>query len=323
MNQMTLQNTLTLDEHIKRILDAKTKLKLSVLEMAITINDAVSQLEDSHESVQQIISDRIGMSQGTLSKWISIGSNSSLMRFKESLPSTFGTLYQLTVLDKQYQSYYGQDDGTSKFVDILENNISSNTERTFVDDYLKEHRDNIKKTKSSEIQSRIENAFGKSKKLQGNIFNLEQLIESKKYFSTFVIIPSPEQLSRWKSFELDDYIYDEYPLADIRKTSHSATLQCIFQITMKDIETALKCLYAFGFVYRDTLIPEQNKSGFNSLENSTVFVRGERGISRKIDVSIKTDSLDDILKCAEQIGSSPFLLVGQDTSKKDWICCIE
>jgi hypothetical protein len=86
------------------------------------------------------------------------------------------------------------------------------------------------------------------------------------------------------------------------------------------LDSALKCLYAFGFFYRDTLIPEQNKSGFNSLENSTVFVRGDRGISRKIDVSIKTDSLDDILKCAEQICSSPFLLLGHNISKKDWIC---
>jgi len=323
MNEIILPNTLTLDEHIERILNAKTRLQLSVIEMAITINDAISQLDNSNDSVQEILAERIGMSQGTLSKWISIGSNESLVRFKDNLPGSFSTLYQLTVLDKQYQTYYGKDKGVDRFVDVLEKKITPDIEKIYVDDVLKNHRDTIKKIKTKETQGKIENAFGKSKALKGNVFNLETLIESKKYFSTFIIIPTSEQLSRWKSLELDDYIYEEYPLAELRKTSHSGTLQCIFKTSMKDIETALKCLYAFGFVYRDTLIPEQKHSGFKTLVDNTVFVRGERGLSKKNDVTISSDSIDDILKYGEEIGFAPYLLVGETTDRKDWVCCIE
>ena len=322
MNEVIL-NTLTLDEHIEKILEAKNRLKLSVLEMALTINDAISQLDGDKNKIQEQISERIGVTQGTLSKWISIGSNESLVRFKDNLPGSFSTLYQLTVLDKQYQTYYGKDKGVDRFVDVLEKKITPDIEKTYVDDVLKHHRDTIKKIKTKETQGKIENAFGKPKALKGNVFKLEELIESKKYFSTMIIIPTPEQLSRWRNLELDDYIYEEYPLAEIRKTSHSGTLQCIFKTSMKDIETALKCLYAFGFVYRDTLIPEQKHSGFKTIEDNVVFVRGVRGFSKKSDITISSDSIDDILEYGEEIGTTPFLLVGETTDRKDWICCVE
>ena len=323
MNEVILPNTLTLDEHIKRILEAKNRVQLSVLDMAVTINDAVSQLDGDQKKLQELIAQRIGMSQGNLSKWISIGSNETLLRFREKLPGSYTTLYSLTVLDKQYQTYYGKDKGEGKFIKILENNITPDTERNSIDEYLKNHRETIKKIKTKETQGKIEYAFGKPKALKGNVFKLEELIESKKYFSTMIIIPTPEQLSRWRNLELDDYIYEEYPLAEIRKTSHSGTLQCIFKTSMKDIETALKCLYAFGFVYRDTLIPEQKHSGFKTIEDNVVFVRGERGFSKKSDITISSDSIDDILEYGEEIGTAPFLLVGETTDRKDWICCVE
>ncbi len=320
MNEVILPNTLTLNEHVKRILQAKTEVQKSIIDMAIVINEAVTQLDDTS---QNQLAEKIGMSKGTLSKWVSIGSNQNLLNYRNKLPGSFSTLYELTNLDRQYQSHYGEDEGSQKFVTLIEDKITPDTEKTFVDQTMREHREIVRDAKTTDTQNKIENAFGKSTELQGNVFNLEKLISAKKYFSTFVIIPTPEQLSRWRNLELDDYIYEEYPLADIRKTSHSGTLHCVFQSTMNDIETALKCLYAFGFNYRDTLIPEQNISGFSSLNDSTVFVRGVRGISKSNKLPIKSSNLQHLLEYAEQLGTAPYLLVGEKTKRKDWLCCIE
>ena len=78
-----LPNTLILDEHIEKILEAKNRLKLSVLDMTLTISDAVSQLDGEKKEIHRKIAERIGMSEGNLSKWISIGSNESLLKFRE------------------------------------------------------------------------------------------------------------------------------------------------------------------------------------------------------------------------------------------------
>ena len=321
MNDVILPNELTLDEHVQRILDAKLRVQVGIIEMAITIVDAVNQLGDD-DTFQEELADRIGMSQGTLSKWVSIGSNESLLNFRNKLPGSFTTLYQLTVLDNQYQKYYGEDEGKTKFHDIIEHKISPETESSFVVEFQKEHREFVKTSKSQETQSKIENAFGKSTELKGNVFSLETLLQSKKYFSTFVVTPTKSQLSRWKNLELDEYIYDEFPVAELRKTAHSGTLKIIFQITTKDIETALKCLYGFGFVYRDTLIPNNTKTGFNK-SDSPVFVIGERGHSKSDDVTLTSSNLSDVLGYAEQVGSSPYLLIGSTTDNKSWTCIVE
>jgi hypothetical protein len=324
MNEILLPNERTLEEHVERILKTKQMVQLSVFEMAEAITDAVNQFDGDKSygsNFTEVLADRIGMTVHTLSKWTAIGSNQSLIDFKTNLPGSFSTLYQLTVLDNQYQKHYGENDGKQKFLKIIENEITPDIDREFVNVIIKEHREFSKSSKSLDTQNKIENALGKSEKLQGNIHTLDELLAASQYFSTFVIIPTKQQLSRWKELELDDYIYEEFPLAELRKTAHQDTLKIIFKITLKDIETAIKCLYGFGFVYRDTLIPENAQEGFNKLD-SPVFVIGERGHSKSDDITLTSASLDDVLSYGETTGASPYLLVGEQTSNKNWSCCI-
>lgn len=77
-----------------------------------------------------------------------------------------------------------------------------------------------------------------------------------------------------------------------------------------------------GFVYRDTLIPENKQEGFNKLD-LPVFVIGERGNSKSDDITLKSASLDDVLIYGETTGSSPYLLVGSTSSNKKWSCILE
>ena len=75
-NNITLiSNSLTLDEHIERIQSAKDKVKTGIFDMAQYICDAVEQLGGRQVELME----RLGMSKGTISKWISIGSNSTLI----------------------------------------------------------------------------------------------------------------------------------------------------------------------------------------------------------------------------------------------------
>lgn len=90
-----LTNTMSLEDHVKKINLAKSKVKNSIFEMAEAITNAVNQLDNQQKDLAQ----KLGMSRGTLSKWIAIGSNQSLMNMKNSVPESFDTLYQLSGSD--------------------------------------------------------------------------------------------------------------------------------------------------------------------------------------------------------------------------------
>ncbi|MDA7579756.1 hypothetical protein N8725_03930, partial [Alphaproteobacteria bacterium] len=114
-----LPNIMSLEDHVKKINLAKSRVKNSIFEMAEAITNAVFELEDR----QKDLAEQLGMSRGTLSKWIAIGSNQSLMNMKQSVPESFDSLYQLSSLEKQYNKFYGNREGHKKFLDLFKNNF--------------------------------------------------------------------------------------------------------------------------------------------------------------------------------------------------------
>ena len=98
---LVVSNTMSLEEHVERIKQARDKVQIGIFDMAETITDAVKQLEGRQIELAQ----RLGMSEGTLSKWVSIGSNRVIMNMKQEAPSSFNSLYQLSSLDNQYGKY--------------------------------------------------------------------------------------------------------------------------------------------------------------------------------------------------------------------------
>ena len=81
-------NTMSLDEHVKKINLARDKVQAGIFEMALSITEAVTQLGGKQIELAQ----RLGMSKGTISKWISIGSNSVIMSMQNKVPSSFDSL---------------------------------------------------------------------------------------------------------------------------------------------------------------------------------------------------------------------------------------
>ena len=80
-----ISNKMSLDDHVKKISLAKSKVKISIFEMAEAITNAVNQLENR----QTELASKLGMSKGTLSKWFSIGSSNNLISVKQFAPTSF------------------------------------------------------------------------------------------------------------------------------------------------------------------------------------------------------------------------------------------
>jgi len=313
-------NSLSLNEHVEKILEAEKTVQTSIIDYALTISDAVDQLG---EGTQDELCNRIGMSKGTLSKWSSIGSHSILMSIKNQLPASFGALYTLTLLDRDYQSFYGEQKGQERFLSLFsKGKIKSSSVREDIFEIRNLHKETIRKSKSKRNQDLVLSLSGKSEPLGSKTNTLNDLINSNIFFDTFVVIPANEQLKQWRKLELSRYVHEDYPITEIRNTSHVNSDQCLMLIQAKDLDVGLRCLDGWGFSYRDVYTPRQESNGFIGLGTENVIIRGERGSSAKSLNQIDSDKLEDILIFAESIGQKKYILIGKNTDRKDWTVCI-
>ena len=78
-----VSNMMSIDDHVDKINEAKNKVQNGIFEMAEAITEAVNQLDGR----QAELSEKLGMSKGTVSKWVSIGSNRRLVKMKDKAPS--------------------------------------------------------------------------------------------------------------------------------------------------------------------------------------------------------------------------------------------
>jgi hypothetical protein len=149
---------------------------------------------------------------------------------------------------------------------------------------------------------------------------LDEYLEDKTRFRSFVVIPPDLLMRKWSDngyFSSD--IADEFPLHDLRAPSMAETLSCLIKVKMRDIETGIKLINAWGLAYRDTVVPPSANDRCTVLVDEYVLLRGERGqgnlITTKACLSFDTD---DILEFAEQNSAKPSLLVFDSTSRPDW-----
>ena len=303
-----ISNSLSLDEHVSRIMSARDKLHSGMFETALCIADAVEQLEGK----QQELCDKLGMSKGTLSKWISIGSNQFLMNNQKHLPPSFETLYLLTTLEKNYTKQYGVEKGRDKFSTLFtRGTVNSSTQRKDVELLHTELKEKQRKCKVKSNAKLVRSLFGEVKPLEKEENTLQDIINANQVFNTIVVVPTPTQLSRWRDLELDDYVHEDYPVTDLRNTTHDGSIVLLIRVSSKDIEVAIRCLNGWGFTYRDT--------HFISLfQDDYVVVRGERGTETPISITPNSTETNDLIDFAENIGMKPYCLIGESTDSKKW-----
>ena len=316
---LVVSNTMSIEEHVQRINQARDKVQIGIFEMAESITEAVKQLEGRQIELAQ----QLGMSKGTLSKWVSIGSNRIIMNMRQEAPSSFNSLYQLSSLDNQYIKYYGEKEGEKKFVELFENKkITALSDRIDIAKIIKNHKKIVKQDNDLEIEQSRQSKLDRTKAIIKSEIKLNVLVKSNLIYNTIIVIPTDDQLLKWKHFQKEEFINTDYPIGSLENLDKSIFQQCLIKIKLQDIELGLHCLRSWGFDYGDILMPNQPKKGLASMPLEYVLLKGQKGNSHKVDAFVKSDDTFDLINYAEKTGVKPFLLVGEVTAIKGWVYCV-
>ena len=312
-----VSNMMSIDDHVDKINEAKNKVQNGIFEMAEAITEAVNQLDGR----QAELSEKLGMSKGTISKWVSIGSNRLLVKMKDKAPLSFNSLYQLSSLDNQYNKIYGQKVAEKKFLELFENEkITPLSQRNDIDKIIRSQKQTITNKTRDNKESIVTHPEGQANTTVNSEMKLQVLIKSNLFFNTIIVVPSSNQLEKWKDTRSD--INEDYPLRHLENPDKNILQQCIIKVKARDIDVAMSCLNNWGYNYSNILIPNQKKNALVSIHNEYVVIRGERGRPKDINSVIKSNNSVDLINYAENIGAEPFLFVGEIIKAKNWVYCV-
>ena len=312
-----VSNMMSIDDHVDKINEAKNKVQNGIFEMAEAITEAVNQLDGR----QAELSEKLGMSKGTISKWVSIGSNTRLVKMKDKAPLSFNSLYQLSSLDNQYNKIYGQKVAEKKFLELFENEkITPLSQRNDIDKIIRSQKKIITNKTRDNKENIVTHPEGQAKTTVNSEMKLQVLIKSNLFFNTIIVVPSSNQLEKWKYTRSD--INEDYPLRNLENPDKNILQQCIIKVKARDIDVAMSCLNNWGYNYSNILIPNQKKNALVSIHNEYVVIRGERGRPKEINSVIKSNNSVDLINYAENIGAEPFLFVGEIIKAKNWVYCV-
>ena len=312
-----VSNMMSIDDHVDKINEAKNKVQNGIFEMAEAITEAVNQLDGR----QAELSEKLGMSKGTISKWVSIGSNRRLVKMKDKAPLSFNSLYQLSSLDNEYNKIYGQKVAEKKFLELFENEkITPLSQRNDIDKIIRSQKKIITNKTRDNKENIVTHPEGQAKTTVNSEMKLQVLIKSNLFFNTIIVVPSSNQLEKWKYTRSD--INEDYPLRNLENPDKNILQQCIIKVKARDIDVAMSCLDNWGYIYSNILIPNQKKNALVSIHNEYVVIRGERGRPKDINSVIKSNNSDDLINYAENIGIEPFLFVGEIIKAKNWVYCV-
>ena len=280
-----VSNMMSIDDHVDKINEAKNKVQNGIFEMAEAITEAVNQLDGR----QAELSEKLGMSKGTISKWVSIGSNTRLVKMKDKAPLSFNSLYQLSSLDNQYNKIYGQKVAEKKFLELFENEkITPLSQRNDIDKIIRSQKKTITNKTRDNKESIVTHPEGQAKSAVNSEMKLQVLIKSNLFFNTIIVVPSFNQLEQWKYTRSD--INEDYPLRNLENPDKNILQQCIIKVKARDIDVAMSCLDNWGYIYSNILIPNQKKNALVSIHNEYVVIRGERGRPKDINSVIKSNN---------------------------------
>ena len=306
-----IPNIMSIDDHVIKINLAKNKVKNSIFEMADAITNALNQLENRQVELAQ----KLGMSNGTLSKWHSIGSNNNIMEIRELAPPSFDSLYQLSVLDNQYYKYYGKEKGGEKFVKLFKNKVVTPlSQRNDIKKIIKLHK---QKLNSQNVSTKM---------LENQKFNseikLSILVKSKLHFNTIIIIPSDNQIDKWKNFSSKEDINFDYPIRSLEGINKNIFQQCLMKVKAKYIDISINCLNSWGYKYDKIMVPKQPRSGLVDLSSEFIVLTGSKGLVKNNRLPVKSDKSADLIDYAKKTGNDPFLFIGEVINEKNWMYCI-
>ena len=160
-----------------------------------------------------------------------------------------------------------------------------------------------------------------NKKFNSEI-KLSILVKSKLYFNTIIIIPSDNQIDKWKNFSSKGDINVDYPIRSLENVDKNIFQQCLIKVKAKYIDISISCLNSWGYKYNKIMAPKQPRSGLVDLSSQFVLVVGSKGLSKNNRLTIKSDQSTDLIDYAKKTGNRPFLFIGEVVHEKNWMYCI-
>ena len=299
--KMSEGNRLSIEEHATRILEVDKTIRDYVLQKAEFILFASNEYPD----IQNELAKKIGMSQSNFSKWIAVAENELIRKFRDFLPSSFGTLYNIIVLQNLNEKHFGNGQGykrVSKLID--EEKITIHSTRPEIDVFIQGLQKLIKKKEGKQNQKKLE--IARETEDVSTPIKLNDFIRSGQYFQTIVVVPNKTQIKEWNNWDFAVEIGDIFPVHDLRKTHHSNTI-CFLKLPRTDLPLGIKCLDGWGFRFFDFT---------NSIDD--IVLVGYRGETPTINLPQQLDEVDDICQFAKKNSKKDFILIGAETSVSGW-----
>jgi len=316
--------TVLLDYHVSHINDCRNNIKTATFEFVKAIRLAYDELGDDCFQVE--LSQKIGMSPSTLSRWLQISKSKLIQINQDSVPTTFSSLYEICLLESKYIEKYGEDEGEDKLQSLISRkSISSKSEQDDIKKLLTNIKDLISLNKKVSKQTRVaELSSADYIDISDPITSIGDLVKSNSLFKSFVLFPPSDLLTKWNE---DGVFYEDIhkalPIADLRSMSSVDPVNCLICVPSKRLDVAIKILLSCGFNYRDVFVSNNNKKskGYSRTNEDLIIVHGQRGMgSNGLEILTKSTELDSVLSIAELLGSGPSLLLFNKTKKEGWTC---
>lgn len=295
------------ERHIHRIRTALQASKEKFVEYLIALADAYDDLELDKVD-QKEFAEEIGIDASYLSKHLTIARSKWIRDNQDKLPAATLSLYEISQLEKALVR--SGDEASAhlrldKWVDEGKLNPS-----TFARDVSV-----LKKSIRKDAVTSV--AQTKPNERTDTITDINELTNMGAVFGSFVLDMTAATLpDYWKETDVGD----EFPLHDLRGTSHTSAVACLVRVKMSEIDFAIKLVTDFGFSYRDTIV---SADGVVALKNDVVIVRAERGTGAfSGSTQLASTDLNDVLALTESDYQAPHLLVFSQTDREDWACLV-
>ena len=320
--EILLPNSLTLDQHVERITQCRTRVQVALFDFVDAIRLAHEEL--GADTFERELAQRLGMAASTLNRWKSIGHSQVIQQNREKLPPVFSSLYEITQLEKGYEKFYGEADGAKKLQSLINRrSITPETEtkdiKHFVDEVRRQRLDITRQHKERFLLDKL-GATGYE--IDKNQKSLNDLIEAGIKVRTIVVFLPNEKLTQWSDMGvMNSDINREFPISEIRGRSERDAINLLLVVPNHRIDVGIKLLKASGFNYRETFFPPHEAVGFSGDRNSKVVILGQRGRGETgKDFSSKNLSTDGVVELAEHLGNGPYLMLFEEVEKEGWLC---
>lgn len=305
---MNKSNYLSLEQHAERINETDATIRDNIMLKADYI---VSAIDELGEGYAKDLAELVGMNKSTLSRWQSIGVSEVIKTNQSKLPSSFGALYNLTVLERSYESHFGKGQGKKRIQQHMDKGeITPSSGRDAIAVLLERQQTRISKKKAKETEKKLEGLV-ETKNIDVPT-SLKDFIERGDLFHTIIVQPSSAQITEWGKLDFPVDIGDTYPIQDIRKTTQTAPVFIFLVIGRTKLSLGVRCIEGWGFSYKD-YIPF----------GEDVVLIGVRGQSGDMTVSSNLKTIDELIKLGEKSSVAPRMLIGVKGKFDGWSVCNE